>query len=120
MRARLGRTSPRNRHYARDRANRRPRNHGHQLGELPGASENRGLRAVHARSGVLCIGTALVGGYMVAVVTDLITVSRYVYGPPGTLPGVVCVVWPDKVACVRLHHRFGIVVLRLLCEGRRP
>ena len=30
--------------------------------------------------GVLCIGTALVGGYMVAVVTDLITVSRYVYG----------------------------------------
>lgn len=29
---------------------------------------------------VLCMGTSLVGGYLVAVVTDLITVSRYVYG----------------------------------------
>lgn len=28
----------------------------------------------------LCMGTSLVGGYMVAIVTDLITVSRYVYG----------------------------------------
>ncbi len=29
---------------------------------------------------VLCIGTSLVGGYFVAVFTDLISVSRYVYG----------------------------------------
>ena len=29
---------------------------------------------------ILCMGTALVGGYLVAVVTDIITVSRYVYG----------------------------------------
>lgn len=29
---------------------------------------------------VLCMCTSLVGGYLVAVVTDLITVSRYVYG----------------------------------------
>lgn len=29
---------------------------------------------------VLCIGTSLVGGYLVAVFTDLISVSRYVYG----------------------------------------
>ncbi len=29
---------------------------------------------------VFCIFTALVGGYLVALVTDLITVSRYVYG----------------------------------------
>lgn len=30
--------------------------------------------------GVLCMGTAFVGGYLVALVTDLIPVSRYVYG----------------------------------------
>lgn len=29
---------------------------------------------------ILCMGTSLVGGYLVALVTDLITVSRYVYG----------------------------------------
>jgi len=29
---------------------------------------------------ILSIGTALVGGYLVAVFTDIITVSRYVYG----------------------------------------
>lgn len=29
---------------------------------------------------VFCMGTSLFGGYLVAVVTDLITVSRYVYG----------------------------------------
>ena len=29
---------------------------------------------------IICMATALVGGYLVAVVTDLITVSRYVYG----------------------------------------
>jgi phospholipid/cholesterol/gamma-HCH transport system permease protein len=29
---------------------------------------------------VFCIFTALIGGYLVALVTDLITVSRYVYG----------------------------------------
>ncbi|MDE5629225.1 MAG: ABC transporter permease [Muribaculaceae bacterium] len=29
---------------------------------------------------ILCMGTSLVGGWLVAVVTDLITVSRYVYG----------------------------------------
>jgi phospholipid/cholesterol/gamma-HCH transport system permease protein len=29
---------------------------------------------------ILCIGTSLLGGYLVAVGTDLITVSRYVYG----------------------------------------
>lgn len=29
---------------------------------------------------VLCIGTSLIGGYLVAVFTDLFTVSRYVYG----------------------------------------
>jgi phospholipid/cholesterol/gamma-HCH transport system permease protein len=29
---------------------------------------------------ILCIGTSLFGGYLVAVGTDLITVSRYVYG----------------------------------------
>jgi len=28
----------------------------------------------------LCMGTSLVGGYLVAVFTDLITVSKYVYG----------------------------------------
>jgi len=28
----------------------------------------------------ICIGTSIFGGYMVAVVTDLITVSRFVYG----------------------------------------
>lgn len=29
---------------------------------------------------ILCIGTSLVGGWLVAVFTDLITVSKYVYG----------------------------------------
>lgn len=29
---------------------------------------------------VLCMGTSLIGGYGVAIFTDLITVSRYVYG----------------------------------------
>ena len=29
---------------------------------------------------VLCMGTSIVGGYLVAVFTDLFTVSRYVYG----------------------------------------
>ncbi|MBD5163967.1 MAG: ABC transporter permease [Bacteroidales bacterium] len=29
---------------------------------------------------VLCMGTSIVGGYLVAVFTDLITVSKYVYG----------------------------------------
>lgn len=29
---------------------------------------------------IICMFTSLVGGYLVAVVTDLITVSRYVYG----------------------------------------
>ncbi len=29
---------------------------------------------------VFCIGTSIFGGYMVAVVTDMITVSRFVYG----------------------------------------
>ncbi len=29
---------------------------------------------------VLCMGTSLVGGYLVAVFTDLIPVSRYIYG----------------------------------------
>lgn len=29
---------------------------------------------------VLCMGTSLFGGYLVAVFTDMITVSRYVYG----------------------------------------
>ena len=29
---------------------------------------------------VICMATSLIGGYLVAVVTDLITVSRYVYG----------------------------------------
>lgn len=29
---------------------------------------------------ILCMGTSLVGGYLVAVFTDIITVSRYVYG----------------------------------------
>lgn len=29
---------------------------------------------------IICIGTALVGGYLVAMLTDLITISRYVYG----------------------------------------
>lgn len=29
---------------------------------------------------VLCMGTSLVGGWLVAVFTDIITVSRYVYG----------------------------------------
>lgn len=29
---------------------------------------------------VLCMGTSIVGGYLVALVTDLITVSKYVYG----------------------------------------
>lgn len=29
---------------------------------------------------IICMATSLVGGYLVAVVTDLITVSRYVYG----------------------------------------
>lgn len=29
---------------------------------------------------ILCMGTSIVGGYLVAVVTDLITVSKYVYG----------------------------------------
>ncbi len=29
---------------------------------------------------ILCIGTSLIGGYLVAVFTDIITVSRYVYG----------------------------------------
>ncbi len=29
---------------------------------------------------VLCMGTSLVGGWLVAVFTDMITVSRYVYG----------------------------------------
>lgn len=30
--------------------------------------------------GVFCIGTSLLGGYLVAVFTDLISVTRYVYG----------------------------------------
>lgn len=30
--------------------------------------------------GVLCIGTAFIGGWLVAQFTDIITVSRYVYG----------------------------------------
>lgn len=29
---------------------------------------------------IICMATSLLGGYLVAVVTDLITVSRYVYG----------------------------------------
>lgn len=29
---------------------------------------------------ILCMGTSLLGGYLVALVTDIITVSRYVYG----------------------------------------
>lgn len=29
---------------------------------------------------ILCMGTSIFGGYLVALVTDLITVSRYVYG----------------------------------------
>lgn len=29
---------------------------------------------------IICMGTSIFGGYMVAVVTDLITVSRFVYG----------------------------------------
>ncbi len=29
---------------------------------------------------ILCIGTSLVGGYLVALLTDIITVSRYIYG----------------------------------------
>lgn len=29
---------------------------------------------------IICMGTSIFGGYIVAVVTDLITVSRYVYG----------------------------------------
>ncbi len=29
---------------------------------------------------VICMATSLVGGYLVALVTDLITVSRYIYG----------------------------------------
>ncbi|MDE6334423.1 MAG: ABC transporter permease [Muribaculaceae bacterium] len=29
---------------------------------------------------VICMATSLIGGYLVAIVTDLITVSRYVYG----------------------------------------
>lgn len=29
---------------------------------------------------ILCMGTALIGGYLVALLTDIITVSRYVYG----------------------------------------
>ena len=29
---------------------------------------------------ILCMGTSMVGGYLVAVFTDIITVSRYVYG----------------------------------------
>lgn len=29
---------------------------------------------------IICMATSLIGGYLVAVVTDLITVSRYVYG----------------------------------------
>lgn len=29
---------------------------------------------------ILCIGTSLIGGYLVALLTDLITVSKYVYG----------------------------------------
>ncbi len=29
---------------------------------------------------ILCMGTSILGGYLVALVTDLITVSRYVYG----------------------------------------
>lgn len=29
---------------------------------------------------ILCIGTAFVGGYLVALLTDLIPVSRYIYG----------------------------------------
>lgn len=30
--------------------------------------------------GVFCIGTSLLGGYLVAVFTDMISVTRYVYG----------------------------------------
>jgi phospholipid/cholesterol/gamma-HCH transport system permease protein len=30
--------------------------------------------------GILCIGTSLLGGYLVAVFTDMITVSKFVYG----------------------------------------
>ncbi len=29
---------------------------------------------------VLCMGTSLIGGYLVALLTDIITVSRYLYG----------------------------------------
>lgn len=29
---------------------------------------------------IICIGTSLIGGYLVAVFTDIITVSKYVYG----------------------------------------
>lgn len=29
---------------------------------------------------IICIGTALIGGYLVALLTDIITVSKYVYG----------------------------------------
>lgn len=29
---------------------------------------------------ILCIGTALIGGYLVALLTDIITVSKYIYG----------------------------------------
>lgn len=29
---------------------------------------------------ILCMGTSILGGYLVALVTDLITVSKYVYG----------------------------------------
>ena len=30
--------------------------------------------------GILCIGTSFIGGWLVAEFTDIITVSRYVYG----------------------------------------
>lgn len=29
---------------------------------------------------IICIGTSLIGGYLVALLTDIITVSKYVYG----------------------------------------
>ena len=47
---------------------------------------------------VLCMFMAFIGGWCVAVFTDLIPVSRYIYGIP---------------------HSLYFVVLRILCEGRR-
>ena len=59
---------------------------------------------------VLCMGTSLLGGFLVAVFTDIITVSRYVYGLQALF--TEWYVWYALIKSL-------VFALRLLCQRRR-